>query len=196
MSRLLQAEEAGITPVVASKLFALFERAPGLERVWIYGSRARGDFRSQSDIDLLIDMPSAASGEISRLRLAITDMELTYRVDTVCWQENLADDFRARIERDRKLFWQPRRHAANVEAVGGIVLKDFQSRVLAALGDYIDELKKKAATAQAAQQTLRAMENMADLAREAGDFPKQAWQALNARRLLPPAFAERPHSSR
>jgi type III restriction enzyme len=104
--------------------------------------------------------------------------------------------FRHEVMTYRKLFWQPRRHAADVGAVGGIVLKDFQSRVLDALGDYVEELKKKAATAHAAQQALCAMENMADLAREAGDFPKQAWQALNARRLLPPAFAERPHSSR
>ncbi|MBP7203266.1 MAG: DEAD/DEAH box helicase family protein [Propionivibrio sp.] len=190
-------DDFGIAPGIAKRLREFFDQAPpGIERVWVYGSRARGSHRPDSDIDLCIDAPSMSDGDYVHLKLEIQDDGLIYDLDITRWQTIGNDDFRARIERDRKLFWQPRRHAANVEAVGGIALKDFQSRVLAALGDYIDELKKKAATAQAAQKALRAMENMADLAREAGDFPKQAWQALNARRLLPPAFAERPHSSR
>lgn len=188
--------ESGIAPATVVKLQRLFDRTPGLERVLLFGSRAQGTFRNASDIDLAVDGPNMSRRDVARLRGEIEELELMYPVDLVSLQDKLDERFRGFIERDGRVVWQPRRHAADVGAVGGIVLKDFQSRVLDALGDYIEELNKKAATAHAAQQALRAMENMADLAREAGDFPKQAWQALNARRMLPPAFAERPHSSR
>jgi len=57
-------------------------------------------------------------------------------------------------------------------------------------------LKKHAAQAEAARKALCAMEGMEDLAREAGDFPKKTWATLKTGGLLPPAFAEQPHSSR
>ena len=38
-------ESFGIAPGTLRKLRALFDRTPGLERVWVYGSRARGDYR-------------------------------------------------------------------------------------------------------------------------------------------------------
>lgn len=188
--------ESGIAQPTITKLQRLFDRTPGLERVLLFGSRAQGTFRNASDIDLAVDGPGMSRSDFSHLRGEIEELELLYPVDVVFLQDKLDERFRGFIERDGRVVWQPRRHAADVGAVGGVVLKDFQSRVLDALGDYVEELKQKAANAQAAQKALRAMENMADLAREAGDFPKQAWQALNARRMLPAAFAERPHSSR
>ncbi len=175
----------GIDEYIVAKLHGVFEQTPGLEAVWIHGSRARGYARLESDIDLAIDGASLDEQAFSRLKRRVEDLELVYRTDIV-WLQKIKDErFRNEVQTYRQLFWQPRRHAADVGAVGGVVLKDFQSRVLDALGDYIEELKQKAANALAVQKALRAMENMADLAREAGDFPKQAWQALNARRMLP-----------
>jgi type III restriction enzyme len=186
-------ENFGIAPLSVVRLRGVFERLPGIERVWIYGSRARGDHREDSDIDLAIDGdPKSVTSASAR----IEELGLLYRVDLVALGESLGEKFRVRIERDRKLFWQPRRHPADVEAIGGISLKDFQADVLATLGRYVDELKKHAAQAAAAQQALRAMEGMEDTAREIGDFPRKAWAALKAASVLPPEFAGQPYSSR
>lgn len=35
------------------------EQLPFIEKIWLYGSRARGDSRDRSDIDLAIECPSA-----------------------------------------------------------------------------------------------------------------------------------------
>ena len=45
----------GISRSAALALRRLFERTPGIERVWVFGSRARGKARENSDIDLAIE---------------------------------------------------------------------------------------------------------------------------------------------
>lgn len=187
---------SGIAPQSAAHLVALFDETPALERVVLFGSRGRGDFRPQSDIDLAVDAPALDSEAFRHLQRRLEALGLLYRVDLVHLQDALNARFRGLIERDGRVFWRPRRQIADVVELGGTSLKEFQAVVLAALGRYVDELKRHAAQAEAAQKALCAMEGMEDLAREAGDFPKKTWGALKAAGALPLAFADQPHSSR
>ncbi|MFN7712651.1 MAG: DEAD/DEAH box helicase family protein [Curvibacter sp.] len=175
---------------------ALCDSTPGLRRVWIFGSRARDDWRERSDIDLAIDAPDWGKDEFRQFADALARLPVVYAVDAVHWQDKLTQPFAERIERDRKVFWAPRRHSSDIEEIGTTQLKPFQSRVLGQLGLYLTELKKHQTQSQAAAQALRAMEGMEELRREAEDFPKKTWKALKERKALPPAFAEQPHSSR
>lgn len=187
---------SGIAENTRAKLAQLFESTPGLERVWLFGSRARGDFRNESDIDLVVDAPALTGTDVSRLSGRLDELGLLYRVDLVNLHDTLDERFRSLIEQDRKLFWEPRRHSADVESIGATQLKPFQATVLGQLGCYLSELKKHQASAMAASQALRALEGMEDLMREAGDFPKKTWSALKAQGALPATFAQQPHSSR
>lgn len=187
---------SGIAENTRAKLVQLFESTPGLERVWLFGSRARGDFRNESDIDLVVDAPALSSTDVSRLSGRLDELGLIYRVDLASWQDTLDERFRSLIEQDRKLFWEPRRHSAEVESIGATQLKPFQSTVLGQLARYITELKKHQTQAGVAEQALRAMEGMEDLRREASDFPKKTWGALKTQGVLPATFAQQPHSSR
>ena len=81
---------------------------------------------------------------------------------------------RSRIERDRIVFWEPLRRAADVETLGGISLKGFQTEVLMALGRYLAELNRCRVQADTAMATLRAMEGMEDQVRAVADFPSRA----------------------
>ncbi|MEO7852329.1 MAG: DEAD/DEAH box helicase family protein [Rubrivivax sp.] len=186
----------GIAAASRAKLMQLFERTPGIQRVWIFGSRARGMARVESDIDLAIDAP--ALDELGRLRLsdAIEQLALLYKVDLVFLQDGLSEAFRSAIERERREFWAPRRFAADVGALGSVNLKGFQEQVLSTLDLWIDELNKQRVRAEQLTTTLRAMEGAEELAQQAGDFPKQAWAALRSRGVLPQAFAAQEHSSR
>lgn len=182
----ITAEQAGIAPTVANKLLALFDSTPGLARVWIYGSRARGDFRPASDIDLLVDLPETGESPSTKLWGALDDLGLIYRNDLTRWQDKLADDFRARIQRDRRLFWEPKRAPAG-RVAGAIELKPFQETVLARLADYLAEMQPLAAQSAKNAEVLRVMEGMDDALREAEDYPKRTWAALKKRGLLPAA---------
>ncbi len=190
---------SGIAENTRAKLAQLFESTPGLERVWLFGSRARGDFRNESDIDLALDAPALTSNDVSRLSGRLDELGLLYRVDFVNLHDTLEERFRSLIEQDRKLFWEPRRHRADVESIGATQLKPFQATVLGQLGRYLKVLKVHAGQVQdvaGSLAQLRAMEGMEDALREASDFPKKAWSTLKTEGALPRIFAQQPHSSR
>ena len=188
--------EFGLDAATMRALRGCMERQPGLERVWVYGSRARDDYRHNSDIDLMVDAPAWNDRDFSRLWAAVEDQGLLYRIDMQHWKPSLGAEFRARVERDRKLFWEPRRHNAAMDSVAATQLKPFQATALVQLERYLGELKKHQSQAQAATKVLRVMEGMEDLVHEASDFPKKTWNALKSTGHLPPTFAGQPHSSR
>jgi hypothetical protein len=76
-------------------------RAEGVSHLALFGSRARGDNRPDSDVDVLIDVPSDAPFsliELSSVGLIVEDV--TGLASTVVIQSDLPDHFRKRIEPD------------------------------------------------------------------------------------------------
>lgn len=186
----------GLSAGALTQLRDLFGRTPGLERVWIFGSRAQGTARPESDIDLAAEGPALTAAARAALVRDVEALGLLYGVDLVFLGDSLAPPFRERILRDRCVFWEPPRRAADVQAVGSIGLKGFQSDALGALSAYLAELTRQQAQAAQAAQVLKASEGLEDLARQAADFPARAWAAMAKHGKLPPAYAERTHSSR
>jgi len=186
----------GVEPDALADMRSLCERTPGLERVWIFGSRTRKDWRPRSDIDLAVDAPTWTRRDFGAFEDAIRQLPMVYKLDMVLWQSVTTPVFKEQIERDRKIFWEPRRHTVKAQSLGGTQLKAFQSTVLEHLATYLTELKKQQALARNASHALAAMEGMEDLMRAAADFPKKAWSVLNAQGSLPTKFAQQPHSSR
>ena len=97
-----------LAPATIAKLSRVFDNFPGIDAVWMYGSRARGTQRHESDIDLAVDAEGLDASQFVRLKGQIEDLELIYRLDVVHLQGVISEDFRGRIMRDRKIFWQPR----------------------------------------------------------------------------------------
>ncbi|MDP2417409.1 MAG: DEAD/DEAH box helicase family protein [Hydrogenophaga sp.] len=190
------AVDHGIEPHSLAEIRSLCERTPGLQRLWLFGSRAQGTQRARSDIDLVADAPEWTAREAAAFSEALQGLPIVYALDSAWWQGPLGDEFRTQIRSQRVVLWEPVRHAANVEELGGTQMKGFQSTVLKQLARYLDGLKKHQAQAVQAAAALRAMEGMEDLAREAADFPKKAWAALGKAHVLPPAFRDQPYSSR
>lgn len=187
----------GIAAASAAKLSALLDSIPGLRTAWIYGSRARGDARPDSDIDLALDFPDADPNEWARTANLIRDLDVIYMIDVVRWQDTLDPAFRTRIERDRKVFWAAKRSMVDIESIGGTSLKPFQSTVLKAIDAYIEELKKQETRVAAMSEALRVLEDHDPVAaRQASDFPRKTWEALRTAGRLPPAYASHQYSSR
>ena len=186
--------EFGIEKHALQQYRALCDSTPGLQQVWIFGSRARDDWRERSDIDLAVDAPTWTKADFRSFADALLRLPLVYSVDAVHWQDKLTQPFAERIERDRKIFWQPRRRSADIESVGSTQLKTFQTRVLGQLGSYITELKKHRTQADKAANALRVAD--VEVPEEIVDFPKKTWATLKTQNALPPAFADQPHSSR
>ena len=106
----------GISDGAMRRLRLACEATPGLDRVWIFGSRATGTHRFTSDIDLALDGPGLKPQDIIRFKDRLEELGLIYRTDVVWLQDQLGDVFRGQIETCRKLFWQglgPLQHASN-----------------------------------------------------------------------------------
>ena len=105
MSLPAEAADFGIAPLSAARLRRLFDSTPGLRRVWIFGSRATGSERIESDIDLALEAPGWGPSEQAQLTDALRQLGLLYRVDAVFLDGAVPAALRQHIQRDRRLFW-------------------------------------------------------------------------------------------
>lgn len=69
-----------------------------IEDVYVFGSRAKGNAKKLSDLDLLIKKPTSRE-QISRLSTAFDESDLPYKVDIVIWDE-ISDNFKENIRGD------------------------------------------------------------------------------------------------
>ena len=114
------AELFGIEASALAGLRALCEATPGLRRVWIFGSRARDDWRPRSDVDLSVDAPDWDRTALARFDDAIKQLPMVYTVDLVHWQTVNTPAFKERIERDRQIFWEPRAQPVQLQSAGSV----------------------------------------------------------------------------
>lgn len=68
--------------------------------VWIFGSRARGDHKKFSDVDILFDLTPQNPSLLGRIRESAEDSKLPYKVDIVPLSE-MAESYLAGVIKDR-----------------------------------------------------------------------------------------------
>jgi predicted nucleotidyltransferase len=81
---------------------ALLARLPGVARIWLFGSRARGDHQPRSDIDLAIEAPAADAVAWQAILDAVEDAPTLLRID-VMRMEEAPEALRAEILRTGRL---------------------------------------------------------------------------------------------
>jgi predicted nucleotidyltransferase len=88
-----------------------FTRYPAIEQVILYGSRAKGNFKDGSDIDLTIIDADAAFAELPQLENMLDDLLLPYKIDLSLKRQINNPDLLNHIELVGKIFYNK---AANV----------------------------------------------------------------------------------
>ena len=97
----VQENATGIKPVVLAEIRDLASRH-GLHRAVLFGSRARGDFRPKSDIDLAV-----SGGEIDRFRMSVEEETSTLlSFDVVNLDRNVRPDLRNAIDREGLVLYE------------------------------------------------------------------------------------------
>jgi predicted nucleotidyltransferase len=71
----------GLTERGLALLRSLFSSDPRIERAIVYGSRAKGNFRPGSDIDITLDAPSMDYDDFLRLCTSLDDLMLPWKID-------------------------------------------------------------------------------------------------------------------
>ncbi|HRI28090.1 MAG TPA: nucleotidyltransferase domain-containing protein [Chitinophagales bacterium] len=83
-----------------------FKRNLGIELVIIYGSRAKGNYKRGSDIDLTIQ-GALDFGDLLKLENEIDDLLLPYKIDLSLMHQISNPDLLAHIESVGKVFYPP-----------------------------------------------------------------------------------------
>lgn len=78
-------------------LAARIARMPSVEAVWLYGSRARGDHRPRSDIDLAVSAPHGSERAWSDACALVEDADTLLPIDLV-WLEKAGPELRAAVQ--------------------------------------------------------------------------------------------------
>lgn len=87
-------------------IFDIFDNYPEIRLVNIFGSRAKGTFRSGSDIDLAILNEGVSDATIEKIKSDLEDSSLPYFVDLINFPTLKHPEFRDHIERVGKLFYK------------------------------------------------------------------------------------------
>jgi len=71
----------GLEAIVIEKIINVFVHHPAIEKAIIYGSRAKGNFRQHSDIDLTLVGQQLDSSQLATIERQIDNLSLPYKID-------------------------------------------------------------------------------------------------------------------
>ena len=71
----------GLSARVRGLICGVLETHPGVDKAIVYGSRAKGNYRTGSDIDLTLDAPQLTFSELLRIDSELDDLMLPYSFD-------------------------------------------------------------------------------------------------------------------
>ena len=74
-------QKFGLNNGAIDRINAIFAAHPLVEQVIVYGSRAKGNFRPGSDIDLIIKGESVTLSELMKIETELDDLLLPYKID-------------------------------------------------------------------------------------------------------------------
>ena len=89
-------------------------RHPAVERVWLFGSRARGDHFDRSDIDLAVEAPTMDHHDWLKIKLDFEDEAPTLLLIDLIRREEAPEDLREQIRDEGILVYERARAPAAV----------------------------------------------------------------------------------
>lgn len=96
----------GLTPSQNQQLIELFCNQSVIESVTLYGSRAKGNFKPGSDIDLSFKGEGLTMSWLLDLSLLVDDLLLPYEFDLTIFSHIENSDLREHIERVGKVIYE------------------------------------------------------------------------------------------
>ena len=95
----------GLKEETIEKINAVFAAYPQTERVILYGSRAKGNYRHSSDIDLVIQGERVTHAQLLQMENQLDDLLLPYKIDLSLLHAIESRDLLDHIERVGQVFY-------------------------------------------------------------------------------------------
>lgn len=97
----------GLKKATIYDIIKVFSRYSGIEKAVIYGSRAKGNYRNGSDIDLTLFGSALTYEQLNRIETELDDLLLPYSIDLSLFKHIDAPDLIDHINRVGKVFYSP-----------------------------------------------------------------------------------------
>lgn len=98
--------KSGLPEDVVRKMGEIFRDCPEIDRVLLYGSRAMGNWRNGSDIDLCVEAVNLTLPELWAIENRIDDLLLPWKVDLSLRHQIDNPDLLDHIDRVGQIFYQ------------------------------------------------------------------------------------------
>ena len=89
----------GLTEATLAKIRGVFSDYPAVEKAVLYGSRAKGNFKPGSDIDLTLQGAALAPELVATIAEALDDLLLPYTIDLSMFESIENNELREHIQR-------------------------------------------------------------------------------------------------
>ena len=96
----------GLSPATIQKIQSVFKNHRQVERVVIYGSRAKGNYSPGSDIDLVMMGSGLKIQDILDIRVELEELNLPYFIDLSILETIKNPDLLEQMKRVELLFYQ------------------------------------------------------------------------------------------
>jgi uncharacterized protein len=77
----------GLKETTIEKIRGVLARYPEIEKAVLYGSRAKGNYRNGSDIDLTLVGDGLTHNQLLRIEMEIDDLLLPYKMDLSLYRQ-------------------------------------------------------------------------------------------------------------
>jgi len=96
----------GLSDTVIKELQDVFRRHANVEKVLIFGSRSKGNYRAGSDIDLAVIGTGIDYNQLLSMLCEIDDLELLYSVDLLDYKQKKGTPIGDHIDRVGQVFYE------------------------------------------------------------------------------------------
>ena len=96
----------GLSEETIARINDVFSRHPEISKVLLYGSRAKGNYKEGSDIDLSLMGQGIDVPLLQRIAEELDDLMLPYRIDIDIYEKIRNDALREHIDRVGKVFYE------------------------------------------------------------------------------------------
>lgn len=96
----------GLSELTVARINGVFERFPAVEKVVLYGSRAKGNYKPGSDIDLTLFGSGLSSRLLADVVDELDDLLLPYSIDLSIFEDLNHAELREHIKRVGVVFYE------------------------------------------------------------------------------------------
>lgn len=96
----------GLSTETVNRISGVFACYPAIEKARLYGSRAKGNFKPGSDIDLTLHGAALTSRLLAEIAEALDDLLLPYTIDLSIFDTLEHAELKEHIERVAIVFYQ------------------------------------------------------------------------------------------